>query len=186
MKIDFVNSTLQTQKFAGKGLSIGASLPSNPGDKDLWFEPSYAPQPWEFDGGGANVWRSQPVTFDIAFPSNSGTFPLQISKVFPIGTTTLWLESYVAMLSPRAGTSNSSNYLTFTLQWTNTSGTATTLDTGDANGTGIGNYKRVSNNIYQYVTNPNQVLFIVNRIGTSVTSYQASLAFTYKFVRANS
>ncbi|BAZ19346.1 hypothetical protein NIES4073_02160 (plasmid) [Kalymmatonema gypsitolerans NIES-4073] len=185
MKMDFVNTSLPTQKFAGKSLSIGATLPTNPGDKDLWFEPSYAPQPWEYDVTN-NVWRSQPVTADIAIPSNGSGAALQISKPFPIGTTTIWLENYTVMLSSRSGVSNAANdYLSFQLQWINNTGTATTLDSGNSQNLAQGQYRRIGGNLYQYITNPNQILLVVTRVGSTSQTYQASLSLTYKFVRPN-
>lgn len=206
MLMDNVQALNNQQIFGAKRVNFSNTLPTGLLDKDLWFEPSYAPQPWEYDANG-NVWRSQPVTTSAAINYNFGTataFKVSI-PFFPsagTGTDYIWLESVSAILSVRSGTSApATDFLTATLAWATktqaASATAptttnltysdgTTTITGNTNGLAVGAYRRFWGNIYQYLTNPAYITLIVTRNGTA-TNLVGEAAFTiaFKNVRLN-
>lgn len=208
MLLDNVQAINNQQIFGDKRVNFGNTLPPTPLDKDLWFEPSYAPQPWEFDGF-TNVtpqrWRSQPVFTTAASNfslGSSGAFKVSI-PIFPAagtGTDYLWLDNVSAILSVRGGsTAPATDFVTGTLAWATksqaisaTAPTTTNLTfsdgtniTGNTSSTSIGAYRRIWGSIYQYLTNPSYITLIVTRSGTATIQVEAAFTLGFKYVRLN-
>lgn len=206
MRMDCVEAINSQQIFGDKRVNFSNTLPPSPVDKDLWFEPSFAPQPWEYDGGSSPTrWRSQPVTNTISLPSNtsmasSGTtsaFRIGVPMFTPLSTDSIWWESANLLMSVRSPTTitTTSDFITGTLIWVPANATSTTnnvnnsggtLATTSTSGVAVGSYRRLLVNIYQYFAFPLFFGVTISRSGTTTPIVvEISLSITFKYVRAN-